>query len=143
MTLGKPQREDLKRACLAALDAVCVEHPAGHQSKLAARYILHTSRGEAVALMFEKGPKAPAHLWMPLEAGQGLINEGVPYRLSPAAETYAAKDGSSRPLHGRHSALNPMRQLTNSNLIRFTVERAGEMDHLLLLLRECEIASAS
>lgn len=129
-------REALKRACLAALDEVAVEHGAGHQGKLAARYVLQDRRGAAIELMFEKGPKTPAHLWMPLEAGEPLIDEGIPYRLSPAAETYAAKDANDRPLYGRHSALKPMRQLANSDLIRFTIDRPGQIDRLLQRLRE-------
>ncbi len=72
MTVKAFNRDDLKRACLAALDAVALEHPAGHQGKLAARYVLHTRRSEAIELMFEKGPKTPAHLWMGREAGEAI-----------------------------------------------------------------------
>ncbi|MCP5389846.1 MAG: hypothetical protein H6915_08775 [Novosphingobium sp.] len=124
-------REDLKRACLAALDAVAVEHPAGHQGKLAARYVLHTPRGAAIEIMFEKGPKTPAHLWMSREAGEGMIDAGIRYRLSPATDTYATANAEGRPRYGRHSALKPMRQLANADLVCFTIERPGEIEVLL------------
>ncbi len=42
MTAKVFDRDDLKRACLTALDAVALEHPAGHRGKLAARCVLHT-----------------------------------------------------------------------------------------------------
>ena len=49
-------RDTLRQACLARLDERAMEHPSGHQGKLAARYVLHTQRADAVELMFEKGP---------------------------------------------------------------------------------------
>ncbi|MCV2866898.1 hypothetical protein [Defluviimonas sp. WL0075] len=131
MTLKTYDRDDLKRACLAALDAVAVEHPAGHQGKLAARYVLHTPRGAAIEIMFEKGPKTLANLWMNREAGEGMINAGIRYRLSPAVDTYVTADDEGRPRYGRHSALKPMRQLANADLICFTIERPGEIKQLL------------
>jgi hypothetical protein len=57
-------REELKRACLGILDLMCIEHPAGHQSKLAARYVIVAPDGERIGLMFEKASTAPANLWM-------------------------------------------------------------------------------
>jgi len=49
-------RDELRQACLERLDERAMEHPSGHQGKLAARYVLHTQRADAVELMFEKGP---------------------------------------------------------------------------------------
>ena len=131
MTQKTMDRADLKRACLVALDAVAVEHPAGHQGKLAARYVLRNSAGEAIELMFEKGPQTPANLWMLRDAGKVMIDAGIRYRLSPATDTYAIADTAGRPRYGRHSALRPMRQLANADLICFTIERLGEMEMLL------------
>jgi hypothetical protein len=54
MTDKTYSRDDLKRACLAAMDTVALEHSAQHQGKLVARYVLHTWRGAALELMFEK-----------------------------------------------------------------------------------------
>lgn len=131
MTASAFDRDDLKRACLAALDAAAVEHPAGHQGKLAARYVLHTTRSETVELMFEKGPKTPANLWMIRKAGEPMIDDGIGYRLSPAADIYATTGAEGRLRYGRHSALKPMRQLANADLICFTIERVAEIRRLL------------
>lgn len=57
-------REEFKLACLAILDGVASEHPAGHQGKLAARYLLRTGGGAAIELLFEKGPNTPPNLWL-------------------------------------------------------------------------------
>ncbi len=64
MTAAPGSRTDLKRACLTLLDEVAVEPPAGHQGIYAARYILLTDLGQPIALMFEKGERTPAHLWV-------------------------------------------------------------------------------
>lgn len=136
MTLKAHDRDDLKRACLAALDAAAFEHPAGHQGKLAARYILHSPSGATIELMFEKGPKTPANLWMSRQAGAALIDDNVRYRLSPATDTYATSDAEGRPRYGRHSALKPMRQLAHADLICFTVEREGQIEQLLDRLQQ-------
>lgn len=64
MSEGRQTRAALKQACLEVLEAACVMHPAGHQTKLAARYVLITKDGERIALMFEKGPNSSANLWM-------------------------------------------------------------------------------
>ena len=128
-------RIELKRACLAELDAVAVEHPAGHQGKLAARYVLLAPSRKNFEMMFEKAPGTKANLWVLLEAGSGLLDAGIPYRLSPAAGTYATKDSNGKPMYGRHSALRPMTQLANADLICFSVERPGQMSILLEHLR--------
>lgn len=131
MTDKTYKRDDLKRACLAALDAAAVEHPARHQGKLAARYVLHTRRGAVLDLMFDKGPKTPAHLWVIREAGEAMIDTGIRYRLSLATDTYATLDAEGRPRYGRHSALKSMRKLANAALICFTIEREAEIQRLL------------
>lgn len=47
-------RDQLKHNCLERLDAGAIEHPTGHQGKLAARYLLRRGDGDRVELMFEK-----------------------------------------------------------------------------------------
>jgi len=127
-------RETLKRACLAALDKVAIEHGVGHQGKLAARYVLRGQDGTAIELMFEKGPNRPANLWMTQRAGQALVDQGIRTRYSAAAATNATLDANGKPRYGRHSALKPMRQLAHADLLCFTIEREMELlrilDHL-------------
>jgi hypothetical protein len=55
-------RNTLKAACLSLLDTAAAEHPAGHQGKLAARYVLRSRSDERIGLMFEKSEKTKALL---------------------------------------------------------------------------------
>lgn len=64
MTSLDMPRFALKRACMDRRAQVAVEHPAGHQDKLAARFILRTPSGERIELMFEKGDASSANLWV-------------------------------------------------------------------------------
>lgn len=136
MTPKVTTRDDLKRQCLAALDAAAIEHPAGHQGKLAARYILRTQAGEGIEMMFEKGPARPANLWMNEKYAERLCDGSVPFRRSPAVGLYAASDSDSPVRYGRHSALKPMRDLANADLVCFTIEREGQLEALLRALGE-------
>ena len=137
MTQEALDRDELKRLWLLAFDSVAVEHGAGHQGKLAARYVLHTPTGSAIELMFEKGPKSPANLWLAKETGRALLDQGLRYRFSPATDTYAKADANGRALYGRHSGLKPMRQLAHADLLCFTIERPTEVKWLLDKLLAC------
>lgn len=128
-------RAALKRACLDRLETVAKEHPAGHQGKLAARYILQTTGGERISLMFEKHDTTPAYLWMEHSFAQPLLDQGIPWREYPATELYPAGDPGSKPRYGRHAALKAMRDLANAHLVRFEIATVGEMDQLLQGLR--------
>lgn len=131
MSGDQSQRAELKRTMLRLLDARAVEHPAGHQGKLAARYVLHRADGEAIEIMFEKHPASPANLWLAEREGAPLLALGIDHRRSPATDLLVpgAEDGSVR--YGRHSGLRPMRQLAYADLICFTVGTAGELEALL------------
>jgi predicted helicase len=54
-------RAALKSAVLAILDQVALEHPVGHQGKLAARYVLRSQNGERIELMFENARTSGEH----------------------------------------------------------------------------------
>ncbi|MCZ8133501.1 MAG: hypothetical protein O9248_00500 [Rhodobacteraceae bacterium] len=105
-------------------------HPAGHQTKLAARYLLPTQDGDRIALMFEKGPSSPAYLWMRSEHATRMAHLGISRREYPAADLYAATDGKGRPVYGRHAALRQMRELANADLVRFEVEQVSQLQAL-------------
>ena len=122
--------EVLKAACLALLDAAAVEHPSGHQGKLAARYLLRTGSGDRIALMFEKAPKTAANLWLPLTHARFLEGIDAPSRVYPASALYQEKEPGPRG-YGRHSGLKSMRDLANIDLIRFTIERVTQMEAIL------------
>jgi len=128
---GRQTRAALKQACLEVLDTACVMHPAGHQMKLAARYVLITKDGDRIALMFDKGPNSPANLWMLAAHAARIEHLGLPRRDYPAAELYAGTDDRGRPVYGRHSALRQMRELANADLVRFEIDHATLLQPLL------------
>ena len=127
MSKGQEARAVLKQACLEVLEAACVMHSAGHQSKLAARYVLIAGDGERVGLMFEKGPNSPANLWMRADHASRIEDLGVARRDYPAADLYAAIDEKGRPIYGRHAALRQMRELANADLVRFEIDQSDQL----------------
>ena len=128
-------RDEFKLACQTLLDEAASEHPAKHQGRLAARYLLRSASGESVELMFDKGPKSPPNLWICQRYAGGLMQAGMDFQSSPAASLYQTVDGAGRPRYGRHSALRPMRQLGNADLICFRLRTLGELEHILNRLK--------
>jgi hypothetical protein len=124
-------RQELKRACLALLDSMCIEHPAGHQSKLAARYLVVAPNGERIGLMFEKAPNAPANLWVRADHARRLGNPGCDCRDYPASDLYVEKDKKGEPMCGRHTGLKTMRDLAHADLMRLTIQEIGQLQFLL------------
>ncbi|ETD86372.1 hypothetical protein ACTTAF_13365 [Rhodobacter capsulatus] len=131
MTEAAKTRADLKRACLAMLDAVAIEHPAGHQGVYVARYLLVSRGGDRIGLMFEKGERSAANLWLARRFASALPEAGIVMRDYPASALHQlSADGKERS-YGRHSALKSMRDLANVDLVRFTIERPTEMRLIL------------
>lgn len=124
--------EELKRRCLACLEGRAMEHPSGHQGKLASRYVLRCGDGDVAELMFEKGPKTAANLWVAHRRVAELIGEaGLTFRHAPAAALLTMKGKNGTPIYGRHSALKPMRELRHADLICFRISTLGELDRIL------------
>ena len=128
------ERIRLKAECLVRLDRVATEHPAGHQGKYSARYVLHGRRGRRVGIMFEKGPNTPAHLWLPRDAASPLMDSGIEYRLYPATDLYGDTGADTKPQYSRHSGLKPMRDLANIDLVRFTINDVSQIEEILVAL---------
>lgn len=125
-------RDLLKKTCLQILDERAQEHPAGHQGKLAARYNLFRPNGEPVELMFEKGPERPANVWVAQRHVAALLQDaGLDHRLSPASIVNARKDKTGNPIYGRHSALKPMRELGQGDLVCFRIEGITQLTRIL------------
>lgn len=135
MTAPLSPRAQLKFACLSLLDASCAEHSAGHQAKLAARYVLVSYNGERVGMIFEKFAQAPAFLW--LQTGHASIAGGVDCqrREYPAASLYAGADAKGKPVYGRHAALRQMRDLANVDLVRLEIDNVEQLAAILEALR--------
>ncbi|ETD86395.1 hypothetical protein U716_03280 [Rhodobacter capsulatus B6] len=131
MTEAAMARADLKRACLAMLDAMAIEHPAGHQGVYVARYLLVSRGGDRIGLMFEKGERSAANLWFARRFAGPLSEAGLTLRDYPASALHQlSSDGKARS-YGRHSALKSMRDLANVDLVRITIERPTEMRLIL------------
>ena len=117
MTDSKDARRALKDACLALLDSVAGEHPSGHQSKLAARYLIISQSGERIGLMFEKHVSASAHVWISRHFAQGLADGIVPVREYKAEQLYQSVDTETEPTYGRHAALKSMRDIDRKSVV--------------------------
>ena len=125
-------RDELRNACLARLDERAIEHPSGHQGKLAARYLMWRSDGDAAELMFEKGPKSPPKLWVAERFVDGMLpDEALEFRHSPAAALFTVNGKDGKPVYGRHSALKPMKQLAHTDLICFRINTLGDLEKIL------------
>lgn len=131
--LSGNDRRELKAACLVLLDKDALPHPAGH-GKGFARYILRTQEGERVELMFEKGEKGLANLWLNRVHADELLNTNLECRHYPAAAIYDAGNTGKKLTDGRHASLKLMRDLANADLVRFTLTSLSQMrmilDHL-------------
>lgn len=131
MTVSVTARMGLKKICLSMLDSFAIEHPAGHQKELAARYVLRSTNGERVCLMFEKGEKSAPNLWFAQCYASQLALSDLIHRIYPASALYQPKEEGKKQGYGRHSALKSMRDLANVDLVRVTIERPGQMQDLL------------
>ena len=129
----KGRREELKARCLALLDAAAIEHPAGH-SKLAARYVFRNLDDDRIELMFEKAGNSRANLWLALDRIGDLSTLDVETRIYRASELYRPSEPGGKVVYGRHAALKPMRDLANVDLVRFTIDRAEQLEVILARL---------
>lgn len=124
--------DELKRLCIERLDEAAMEHPSGHQGKLAARYLLKRPDGDVVELMFEKGPKNPPNLWVTNTRVAELISQSeLQFRLSPASILFNKKGSDGKPVFGRHSALKAMRELGHADLVCFRITSPDDLDRIL------------
>ena len=137
-----PSRAALKRAILARLDNLGREHPLGHQGAYANRYTLRSDHGEPVEVLFEKGDRTPANLWVRADQARVLENGPVPVRQSPVAILYQkpAKDGGRS--YGRHSALEPMPLLGRADLLCFALRSVEDLDQVIAVLMQARRTAA-
>lgn len=129
-------RDVLKAAILQRLCEVAVEHPAGHQGKLAARFMLRSSSGEGIELMFEKGPASAPNLWIHQRYSDPLMTGEIEHRTSPAHALFAIENDKGKKVYGRHTALLPMRQLADADLVCFRLKAVSEVETVIEALRQ-------
>lgn len=85
--------------------------------------------------MFEKAPSAPANLWMRADHAHRLGNPSCDFRDYPASDLYVEKDKKGEPIYGRHAGLKTMRDLAHTDLVRFAIEDANQLQHILIALK--------
>jgi hypothetical protein len=125
-------RTFLKSAIVAVLDVLATEHPFGHQEACARRYVLTTSSGMRIELMFEQSPETPPNIWVEASVAGSLTASGIKHRSSPASALKPSKSGASQ--HGRPVALEMMPALGRADLVYMQPEALAEagatLDHL-------------
>lgn len=126
------QRQILKQACMAELDRRALPHPASHSAK-SGRYILESGRGP-VAVMFERGDRTPAHVWLPTRAVSGLTLPAAPTELYPASACWQKRNAKGEPVYGRHSNLLQMPELKNADLTKITLDSPQQLRDILSAL---------
>lgn len=131
MTAAIMTRKELKVACLAMLDQNAVEHPAGHQGKLAARYVLRSKVGGRIGLMFEKSDKTKPLLWVEQRFLRELVVSDIEFRVYPASSLYQTVEPGGKQPYGRHAALKSMRDLAHADLVRFSIDRVEQLRTIL------------
>ena len=129
-------RDMLKTTIVERLNEVALEHPAGHQGKLAARFLLRSQSGEGIELMFEKGPASPPNLWMHLRFAEALMTDAIPHKESPARTLYVVTNEKGKKIYGRHAALLAMRQLTDADLVCFNLKSLTDLEAIVHVLRQ-------
>ena len=128
-------RDTLKAAVMQRLTAVAVEHPSGHQNKLAARFIFRATDGERIELMFEKGPTSPPNLWLCERFVQSVDITTISQRRSPGSALYKLKGADGKKIYGRHAGLRPMPQLSDADLVCFQLEDMDDLEKVLVALQ--------
>lgn len=129
-------RDMLKTTIVERLNEVALEHPAGHQGKLAARFLLRSQSGEGIELMFEKGPASPPNLWMHLKFAAALMTGAIAHKESPARTLYVVTNKKGKKIYGRHAALLAMHQLTDADLVCFNLKSLTDLEVIVQLLRD-------
>ena len=80
MSAAEIDLTNLKRAIVMRLDCEAKEHSKGHQKSYANRYSMRSSDGALIELMFEKGEKSPANLWVKEDFVRDLLDGSIPWR---------------------------------------------------------------
>jgi hypothetical protein len=134
MSANEIDLTNLKRAVVMRLDGEAKEHSKGHQKNYANRYSMRSSDGALVELMFEKGEKSPANLWVKQQFAMDLLDGRIPVTLSPAANLYQTVGKTGEKQYGRHSALEDMMQLGKADLACFALRSMADLNQVLEML---------
>lgn len=134
MTTAEIDLKNLKRAVVMRLDREAKEHSKGHQANYANRYTMRSADGMLVELMFEKGDKSPANLWVRQDFVQELLENQIPYTPSQASKLYQLVGKTGEKQYGRHSAIEDMMQLGKADLVCFDLRNMADLELILSVL---------
>lgn len=129
------ERQFLKEAAVGLLGAVAKEHPLGHQASKAARFLLKSRHGIDVEIMFEKNGGSPPNLWCLEKAAGAALTGKLRAKLLPAHLLRTSSGPDGKPQYGRHSSLEQMDQLGDTDLVRFAPESLAELGEIIDRLR--------
>ncbi|WP_225009719.1 hypothetical protein [Novosphingobium percolationis] len=120
-------REQIRQACIAMLDAAGTEHPLGHQPSKARRYVVTAPGGKPHEVMFEQNEKVPPNIWITTASAGGLVGGSIEQKPSPAAKLRTRDGKNGKVLYGRHSALEKMSELGDADLVCFNPQTIFEV----------------
>lgn len=124
-------RAQLKSAIIERLNAVCQDHPMGHQGSKAARYIFKGENGTTVEIMFEKNEGTLANLWVKEAFVSTILDGDIDYTRKPASELYQKTGKNGEKLYGRHYSMEKMPQIGQADLVRFNLTSIHQLDRIL------------
>lgn len=129
-------RVQLKKSILVMLDMAALPHPMGNQDAYAARYIVKASSGRELELMFQKDPKSPPNLWCLSSVINTATKQAVEHKEKKASQLYTTiSEATGKPQYGRHSALEKMPQLGQSDLLCFKLGNLQQLERILACLK--------
>ena len=129
----------LKAKIISRLGEIACEHSKEHQPVKSNRYVICSTSGVKIELMFQKDCGSAVNLWVKEEFVEQLIVNCLPWNKNKMicdgmiCEPYPACSILDDP-YGRHSSLRSMPQLCEAALIRFELSKMGDLERILSLL---------
>ncbi|MBY3153177.1 hypothetical protein HFO56_12530 [Rhizobium laguerreae] len=110
------------------LDQAGREHHSKHQGAYANRYVIRVMGGVPYEVMYEKGTKSPPNIWCLAKVAEHVT--GVYCEIDRAERLRTVPSQ-----YGRHSALEHMPQLANSDLAKFVPKTLTEVRTIIDAIR--------
>lgn len=128
-------RTKLKAACVERLDHQAAIHKIGHETSHANRYVLRSSKGTQIEIMFEKGGTGNANLWVRSDFATGIPGNRIEQRIYPGKAVNTLTNNKGKTVYGRHAGLRSMDQLADADLTRFTLSTLADLDQVIAVLK--------
>lgn len=86
-------------------------------------------------MMFQKDELSPANLWVCEAYVEGLRDTNIKQRRSPAALVNQVNAETGKVTYGRHTGLKTMEQLSEADLVCFTISSIDELRSILSTIK--------